>query len=142
MATGDVVVSTGFALSVAVMPTVVVPAMVGVPERTQPEPSVRPAGSVPEATVQLYGAVPPVTGMVPVYGVFTVAVGGVLIVKVELPGFTVTGTLLVVVFVGLLESVAFTMMVLVPETVGVPVIWQLLFRVRPACSVPLCSTPV
>ena len=36
-----------------------VPGVVGVPVMTPEEDSVRPAGSDPDATVQVYGAVPP-----------------------------------------------------------------------------------
>ena len=55
---------------------------------------------------------------------------------------TVTGTLPVLVFAGLAASVAFTMMVLVPATVGVPVMTQLTLSVRPVCNVPLPSAQV
>jgi hypothetical protein len=45
--------------SVAVMVNVAVPAAVGVPEKTPAELSMRPLGSVPAVTVQVYGGVPP-----------------------------------------------------------------------------------
>lgn len=41
--------------------------------------------------------------------------------------------------VGVAESVAFTLIVVAPAVVGVPVSEQLLFSVRPAGSVPLTS---
>src|ERR1700761_3809777 len=69
--TGPELVSTGFAESVTVTVTVVVPGVVGVPLITQPE-MVKPAGSVPAVIVQLYGPVPPVTPIGPVYGTPTV----------------------------------------------------------------------
>ena len=75
--------------------------------------------------------------MVPVYGVFTVAFGGVPTVSVAPCGLTVSATLPVVVFAGLAASVARTATVLVPAVLGVPVIWQLAPSVRPAGSVPL-----
>ena len=56
--------------------------------------------------------------------------------SVAAAGLMVTGTVPVVVLAGLAESVAFTVMVLVPETVGVPVMTQFVPSVRPAWSVP------
>jgi hypothetical protein len=50
--------------SVAVTKKVAVVAAAGVPERTPPEESVRPAGSAPLWSVNVYGAVPPDAVMV------------------------------------------------------------------------------
>ena len=90
MVAGPVMVLAGLAESVAVTETVLVPAVVGVPVRLQSEPRVRPAGTVPAATLQWYGAVPPVTGMAPVYGVSTVAAGGETTVRLAGAAFTWT----------------------------------------------------
>ena len=70
------------------------------------------------------------------------AAGGVPKVSVALPGFTVTVTGPVLVFAGLLESVAFTVTVVDPLVVGVTVIRQLLLSDKPAGSVPPASTQV
>ena len=48
----------GDELSVTCIPKVDVPAVVGVPEITPEVESVRPAGSVPEASPNMYGVVP------------------------------------------------------------------------------------
>jgi hypothetical protein len=48
-----VAVWVGEAASVAEMDTVLVAADTGVPVKVQPAPSARPAGSVPEASVQV-----------------------------------------------------------------------------------------
>lgn len=106
MVTGLVLARTGLEESAAMMPTVVEPVTAGVPVSEQFDPSVRPLGSVPEFKVQVYGAVPPVTGMVPTYGVLTVAAAGDPTASVAVGAFTVTETVAAVLLVGLLESVA------------------------------------
>lgn len=63
--TVSVLVLAGLAESVTVMPTVDVPGVWGVPVMVQLGPMVRPLGSEPETTVQLYGAVPPATRITP-----------------------------------------------------------------------------
>jgi len=79
---------------------------VGVPVMVQFAFSVRPTGSAPEATEQVYGAVPPATPTVPVYGTPTVPAGGAVRVSVtELP-VTVRMMVPVLVLAGLAESVA------------------------------------
>ena len=55
-----VAVCAGVPESVAVIVNVLVPAAVGVPERTPALLRLRPGGKVPAVTVQVYGAVPPV----------------------------------------------------------------------------------
>ena len=65
MVTGPVVVPGGLPASVTPTVTVLVPGVVGVPLTTQPAARVSPAGSVPALMVQVYGAVPPATPMVP-----------------------------------------------------------------------------
>jgi hypothetical protein len=75
--------------------------------------------------------VPPLTPIVPVYGVPTVAAGGELNVSVVL-GLIVIVIGPVDVFGGLLESVPCTVAVIVPGVVGVPVIEQFEFSVSPA----------
>ena len=104
--TGAVVVLGGVMESVAVTLTVLLPAVVDVPVIVQFAPRLRPAGKVPPASEQMYGPVPPLTPMVPVYGAPTVAVGGGARVRVEPPGLTVSVTGCVWVRVGVLESVA------------------------------------
>lgn len=64
------------------------------------------------------------TPMVPLYGVWTVAFSGELRVKVALADMMVSVTGPVVVTIGLLESVAFTVRVGVPAVVSVPLIAQ------------------
>jgi hypothetical protein len=71
---------------------------------------VSPGGSVPAVIVQVYGAVPPPTTIVPVYGVPTVPGGGEVRVNVGAAGLMVRLTGPVVVCCGLLESVALTVM--------------------------------
>ena len=53
------------------------PGAVGVPLTVQFVLSVSPAAKLPDLIVHMYGPVPPVTGIVPVYGVFTVPEGRV-----------------------------------------------------------------
>jgi hypothetical protein len=66
METAPVDVLAGLAESVAFTVGVDVPAMVGVPVSEQLLFSVSPAGTEPLTSEQLYGAVPPVTPMLPV----------------------------------------------------------------------------
>lgn len=70
----------GLLLSRTVRPTEYVPAAVGVPERVPLAPSARPAGILPEATLQLYGAVPPVAVRVTLYADPTVPLGSDVVV--------------------------------------------------------------
>jgi hypothetical protein len=55
---------------------------------------------------------------------------------------TVMVTGLVPVLAGAAESVAFTVMVMEPPAVGVPLIWQFVASVRPAGMVPAVMTQV
>jgi hypothetical protein len=57
-------------------------------------------------------------------------------VRVSALGLIVRTTGLVAVLIGLVESVAFTVTLVVPAVVGVPVITQPAPRVSPAGSVP------
>ena len=61
--TGPVPVLGGFEASVPLTVTVALLGAVGVPVTLQPL-SVRPAGKVPEVNVQVYGPLPPLTGIV------------------------------------------------------------------------------
>lgn len=63
MVSGPEVVCVGEPASVAFTVTVELPAVVGVPLTVQPL-MLRPAGSVPDVIVQLYGEVPPLTPIV------------------------------------------------------------------------------
>jgi hypothetical protein len=65
MVTGPVVDTVGLLESVHLTERVEEPAVVGVPVMVWLL-MVRPAGTAPERTVQVYGPVPPVTPMVPV----------------------------------------------------------------------------
>src|SRR5512140_97058 len=61
--------------SVAITVKPEVPAIVGVPESSPPEESVRPTGRLPEAKTKVYGAVPPVAERSWLYATPTVPVG-------------------------------------------------------------------
>jgi hypothetical protein len=63
--TGPVVFAAGLLESAASTVMVFDPAVVGVPLITQLADKVRPAGKVPPVRVQVYGAFPPVTPIVP-----------------------------------------------------------------------------
>jgi hypothetical protein len=120
--------SVAFTVRVTGPATVVVPLMVQLV-------AVRPVGRVPARIWQVYGAVPPATPMSPLYGTLTVALGGLLSVRVALAGFTVKLTGPVTVFEGALESVAFTVRVTGPATLVMPLMVQLV-STKPAGSVP------
>jgi hypothetical protein len=137
MLSGPVTVSAGLLESLAFTCSVDVPAVVGVPLTTQLAESVSPVGRVPPVCTQLYGAVPPETPMVALYGTPTVAPGSVDNVSVSALGRTVRLTGPVIVLIGLLESVAVTVRFDVPAVVGVPVMTQPAPSVNPAGSVPL-----
>jgi hypothetical protein len=74
--TGPLALCCGFELSVTPIVRFVVPATVGVPLTVHPV-NVKPAGNVPAVIVQLYGDVPPVMSIVPLYGVPTTPFGRV-----------------------------------------------------------------
>ena len=74
--TGPVVVAAGLLESVALMVTTTAPAAVGVPLTTQFAARVNPVGKDPAVLVQVYGALPPLTPIVPLYGWPTLAFGG------------------------------------------------------------------
>ena len=103
--------------------------------------SVRPVGSAPDVTLNVYGAVPPVACSMVLYAVPTVPAGGLPLTAIAVPpavivicrdAVTVSGTSL--------ESVAWITNDDVPETVGVPEITPVeALKVRPAGSVPLAS---
>src|ERR1700754_2446044 len=80
--------------SVALIDSTYDPAAVGVPVKLHPF-SVRPTGTEPLTTAQVYGALPPVIVSAPVYAAFAVAAGGEEIVSVAA---TVMVTVLVPVF--------------------------------------------
>jgi hypothetical protein len=116
---------------VAVTVIVADPGVVGVPVMTHPAlVSVRPPGIVP-VSVQVYGPVPPVTPIGPVYGVPTVAGGGEVMVSVDVAALITRETGPVVVSAGLLESVAVIVRDVVAAVVGFPVMVQLAIE-RPA----------
>jgi hypothetical protein len=90
--TGPLTLCCGFELSVTLTVRFVVPAAVGVPLTVHPV-SVRPAGNVPAVIVQAYGVVPPVTSIVPLYGVPTTPFGSVGDASVRPPPLVVMVTL-------------------------------------------------
>jgi hypothetical protein len=72
------------ALSAPVTRTVklVVPSAVGIPSRTPAADRLRPAGTLPADTDQLYGVVPPVAASVWLYAIFTAPAGSETVVIV------------------------------------------------------------
>ena len=135
--TGPLTLCCGFDASVAWMVMFEVPAVVGVPVTVQLfGVNVNPAGSVPTVTEQAYGAVPPVTPIVPVYGTPTAPFGRLANVSVRLPGEVIVrlnGPLILC--CGFDASVTCAVMFEIPATVGVPLIVQS-FCVNPAGNVP------
>ena len=82
-----VAVCAGDPESVTVTVKELVPAVVGVPDKTPAVLKVRPAGSVPVDTVQLKGAVPPDAVRVRLYAVLTApGVRGEVVVMVSVAG--------------------------------------------------------
>ena len=90
--TGPLTLCCGFELSVTLTVRFVVTAAVGVPLTVHPV-SVKPAGNVPAVIVQVYGDVPPVTSIVPLYGVPTTPFGRVGDASVRPPPLVVMVTL-------------------------------------------------
>jgi hypothetical protein len=115
-----------------------VPEVVGVPVTAPVDVfSVRPRGRLP-TTVNVYGAVPPVTVIAPLLkGTPTVPV-------LIAPQVTVTGALIVIEqVVPTLPLASVTLMLKVPAAVGVPVTAPVeVFSVRPAGSVPVATENV
>lgn len=144
MVMGPVPVTAGLPASVALTVKVPVPAVVGVPVTAQLLPRVRPAGREPEATEQVYGAVPPTMVMLAAYGTWTVPLGRVEVEMVSDPPdeaaliFSVRGR----VAVALVESVTCAVKVEVPAAVGVPEMTPAVEMLRPAGSVPLLMLQV
>ena len=122
--TGPVTRCCGFDASDTWITMFAVPGVVGVPLTVQPV-SVNPAGRVPVRTVQAYGAVPPVTPIVELYGTPTEPLGRLANVSVRSPGdVIVTLREPVTLSFGFDESVTCSVMVTVPTVVGVPLIVQ------------------
>jgi hypothetical protein len=84
--------------------------------------------------------VPPLTPILPLYGVPTVPAGGELRTRTPTAGLMVIETGPVVMLAGLDESETCSVIVLVPATVGVPDTVQLLARDKPAGSDPPVCT--
>src|SRR5579859_2069829 len=115
-------------------------AVVGVPFTTPAVLSVKPAGSCPLVTVQLYGDVPPVVCSPKLYALPTNASGSApLAVLTTSNDLLPIATLRVIVCAGELPSPACTVKVKLPVAVGVPVSVPSEFRVKPAGSWPLAS---
>jgi hypothetical protein len=134
MLSGPLTVSCGELESVAFTVSVLVPCVVGVPLTTHPF-SVSPAGSVPAVKLHEYGAVPPLTPMVALYGTPTVPFGSMEFASTSGAGAIVMLSGPVVDSCGLLESVAVTVTLLVPGTVGVPL------TVHPLSASPAGNVP-
>jgi hypothetical protein len=111
---------------------IALPAVVGVPLTTHPV-RLRPSGNAP-VIEQLYGEVPPFAVIVELYATPTVPFGNVLVMFRALGAITIV-SLALMLCVGLLESVTFTVTVELPAVVGVPLTAQPV-RLRPAGSVP------
>jgi hypothetical protein len=119
------------------------PLAVGVPLTTPDVARFIPAGSEPEARVQVYGGVPPVADSVALYVVFTVPEGSAVVVIWIGVGVRVAGALmdrlnvpLTAVWGEVAESVAWTVKEKVPLALGVPLMTPELESVRPAGSEP------
>ena len=129
----------GLPASVACTVNVLVPAVVGMPVTAQLLPNARPAGSEPESTEQVYGAVPPVMVMLAAYGTCTVPLGSVPVTIVRDPPddavliFSVRFS----VAVAFAASLTCAVNVDVPAAVGVPERTPVAERLSPAGSVPL-----
>jgi hypothetical protein len=116
------------------------PAVVGVPVIAPVVAfSVRPGGSAPELTVNVYGARPPVTVIAELYGVPTVPVMVAAHCAVMVGGAIVIPQLLVIVPAAVpLESVTCAVKLNGPAVVGVPVIAPVVaFSVRPGGRDPV-----
>jgi len=97
-----------------------IPATVGVPLTVHPV-SANPIGSTPVVTAQLYGPVPPLTPIVPVYGVPTVPFGRLTEVRVSYPGVTIVRlNVPLTLSCGLELSVTWIVRFVIPAIVGVP----------------------
>ena len=127
-----------FAASVTCTVNDTVPAVVGVPEITPVDAArLKPAGSDPALTLQLYGAVPPLACSVVEYAVPVVPPGSDVVVTNG--GWAVAATTILSAFVAGLFAASFTCTVndAVPNVVGVPLICPVeLFSVRPAGKEP------
>src|SRR6185437_15974992 len=101
--------------SITLTEKVVLPVVVGVPDRTPAEDRVSPGGRVPAFTDQVYGVVPPVAAKVKLYAVLTTAVGGAPDVM-----DTPAATVMLVAWVALwpLASVTLAVKEYVPVAVG------------------------
>ena len=106
--------------SVACTVKLEVPTVVGVPLSTPAVLSESPAGSVPEASDQKYGCVPPAAASVWEYASPTVPPARLAVVTTSGAGATVTESPFVAVCVGAPASVASTTKSKVPAVVGVP----------------------
>jgi hypothetical protein len=85
------------------------PAVVGVPLTPQFAPNDNPEGRAPLVMLHVYGPVPPLTGMFPLYATFTVPEGGLPIVRVGAAAEMVMLSNPDVVWAGLPESTTLTL---------------------------------
>jgi hypothetical protein len=134
-----VAVEAGDPESVTLTIVVKVPAAVGVPEIVPVPDSVTPAGSAPEAMLQLYGVVPPLAVSVAEYTVPACPAGNALVVICTGTAVALTvsvNVFVVVCAVGVVESVTFAVKLNVPAAIGVPEIVPVPDSVTPAGSAP------
>lgn len=134
----EAVCAVGDVESIACTVKLLVAAVVGVPEIT-PVPGFKdsPLGSEPAVMLHAIGVAPPLDCSVALYGVLTVPPDSVVVVIVRTEFTRMLSCLMAVCAVGVVESVALTVNVVVPAAFGVPVIAPVLaFRSNPAGKVP------
>ena len=112
------------------------PVTVGTPERTPAEVNVRPAGRLPEATDQVYPAVPPPAEKAAVYVAPFCALLKLAVVIVSADGAMDRAKAFVCVCARVLASLTTTVKLLSPADVGVPARMPALLRLRPTGRLP------
>ncbi len=115
------------------------PDAVGVPEIVPPDESVKPPGSAPVLTLQVYGVVPPLAASVVEYAVPTCPEGTEpveIVTGVTAAAIVRVNDLVAVCAVGVVESVTFAVNVNEPDAVGVPEIVPPDESVKPPGSAP------
>jgi hypothetical protein len=121
-----------------------IPDVVGVPPITPvAEFNVKPGGSEPVFTDQVYGSVPPVAVKVAEYGTFTVPSGSETVVICGGAGKMVIGRVAIAICGGGPESFTRNRIgVNVPYAVGVPLITPFGFKVKPGGRAPAINCHV
>ena len=120
-----------------------VPVAVGVPVIDPCESKLRPAGRAPAVRDQVTVPVPPVEWTAVAYVVPTIPFGKLAVVIASVAGLMEMVRAFVAVCAGEEESVAFTVKLLAPAVVGVPLIVPVLeLRARPAGREPTLTDQV